>query len=86
MIDRSPQVGILLMVLAMLIMPVSDGIVKILSEDYDILFLNWARFFIGAVIFVPFAIRNHRRNRTGRGEFLSLFIRTVLHIRPIGPK
>ena len=68
------------MVIAMLIIPVSDGIVKLLSDGHDILFLNWARFFIGAVIFVPFAIRIHRRCQTQRQEFLSLSIRTLLHV------
>jgi len=83
MFDQNSRVGIALMIIAMMVIPVSDGIIKLLSDDLDIMFLNWSRFFIGAVIFIPFAIKRHRRHRIQTRELLSLSIRTILHIAAV---
>ncbi len=68
------------MVFAMLIIPVSDGIVKLLSEHYSVLFLNWARFLVGGVIFAPLVLILSNSVRLRTGELVSLSWRTILHV------
>ena len=76
----SPTTGIGLMTFAMLILPVSDGVVKLLSDEYPILFLNWARYIVGAVIFLPLALNALRNYRLPRNQIRALSGRTILHV------
>lgn len=69
-----------LMAFAMLTIPISDGIVKLLSEHYPVLFLNWMRFFVGGMIFTPLAFIFLRGTRDGMNGLLSLTWRTALHV------
>lgn len=72
--------GIGLMAGAMLILPLSDGVVKLLSDDYPILFLNWARYLIGAVIFVPLALTPLKNYQLTSDQIRALSGRTILHV------
>lgn len=45
--------GIFLMSLAMLSIPLVDGLAKYLSADYSPLFISWARYVVACVIVVP---------------------------------
>lgn len=76
-------IGASLMILAMLTIPISDGIVKLLSEHYPVLFLNWMRFFIGGIIFVPFAFVYSEGVIIKMNELFSLTCRTTLHVLAI---
>ena len=53
---KNPLVGILLMILAMLIIPVMDGIAKDLSARYSITQITWARYFIHFSFMLPLVL------------------------------
>jgi drug/metabolite transporter (DMT)-like permease len=53
---KNPQVGIILMILAMLIIPVMDGIAKDLSARYSITQITWARYFIHFSFMFPLVL------------------------------
>ena len=78
--NRRHYIGASLMVLAMLAIPLSDGLVKLLSEHHPVLFLNWMRFFIGGIVFVPLAFVFSRGARVRMNELLSLTWRTTFHV------
>ena len=75
--------GIGLMAIAMLILPISDGIVKLLSDRYPILFLNWTRHLIGGLIFVPLVLTTRRSRRLNVDQVVALSGRTVLHVTAV---
>ncbi|WP_299881569.1 hypothetical protein [uncultured Sulfitobacter sp.] len=51
--------GIILMAVAMLGVPMVDGIAKYLSADYSPLFIGWARYAVASLIVIPLAYRYH---------------------------
>jgi len=53
---KNPLVGIGLMILAMLIIPVMDGIAKDLSARYSITQITWARYFIHFSFMLPLVL------------------------------
>lgn len=53
--------GIALMSLAMLGIPIVDGIAKYLSADYSSLFIGWARYAVASLFVLPLAYRYHGR-------------------------
>ena len=53
---KNPLVGIMLMILAMLIIPVMDGIAKDLSVRYSITQITWARYFIHFIFMLPLVL------------------------------
>lgn len=53
--------GIGLMTLAMLAIPVVDGIAKYLSASYSPLFIGWARYAVASMIVLPLACQLHGR-------------------------
>ena len=53
---KNPLVGIMLMILAMLIIPVMDGIAKDLSARYSITQITWARYFIHFIFMLPLVL------------------------------
>lgn len=71
------------MTLAMLAIPISDGYIKLLSDYYPILFLNWFRFSIGGILFVPVSLWLFRKHRLRSSEVTALSGRTVLHVLAI---
>jgi len=69
--------GIVLMILAMLSVPVCDGLAKYLSADYSPLFISWARYAVACVVVLPAAGLVHgRRLFPGEGRRYHL-LRTV---------
>ena len=54
--NKNPLVGIMLMILAMLIIPVMDGIAKDLSVRYSITQITWARYFIHFIFMLPLVL------------------------------
>jgi drug/metabolite transporter (DMT)-like permease len=51
--------GVILMTLAMLSIPLVDGLAKYLSVSYSPLFLSWARYAVACLIVLPFAAALH---------------------------
>jgi len=68
------------MVLAMLVFPVSDGFIKLLSERNPVLLMNCARFLTGSVIFVPLTLMMLRHHRLERDQVLVLSGRAAFHV------
>ncbi len=58
--DR-PLLGIGLMVLAMTIVPLMDGLAKALSADYPVLQVVWARYFFHFAILLPLVLIRFKR-------------------------
>jgi drug/metabolite transporter (DMT)-like permease len=69
--------GIFLMVLAMLSIPVVDGLAKYLSADYSPLYLSWARYAIASLIVLPFTAIIHGPRIFPTERRVSHFFRTV---------
>ena len=56
---RNPTIGIALIVTAMLVVPFMDAIAKLLSAQYPVLQLVWARFFFQFLVVTPLALWRH---------------------------
>lgn len=56
MAQGTPAIGIALMLGAMSIVPVMDGIAKVLSADYPVLQIVWARYFFHLLLLLPFVL------------------------------
>lgn len=52
---QQPATGVILMTLAMLSIPLVDGLAKYLSAYYSPLFLGWARYAVACLIVLPIA-------------------------------
>jgi drug/metabolite transporter (DMT)-like permease len=52
-IQKSYVRGILLMLLSMIIIPIMDGLAKVLSDDYPIAEIVWARYFFHLMYLLP---------------------------------
>lgn len=55
------SVGIVLMIAAMLVIPIVDGLAKYLSDHYSPLFISWARYAASTALILPIAFARHRR-------------------------
>src|SRR5262245_50378277 len=51
--------GVIMMTVAMLSLPLVDGLAKYLSVKYSPLFLGWARYVVACVIILPVASAIH---------------------------
>lgn len=69
--------GIVLMVVAMLSLPVVDGLAKFLSADYSPLFLGWARYAAACLVVLPIAIARHGTRLFPAERRASHLMRTV---------
>mgnify|MGYP000730510509 CR=1 FL=1 len=58
---RSPEAFLILMAVAMLVIPVVDGLAKYLSTGHSPLYIGWARYASACVIVLPFAMFSHGR-------------------------
>jgi len=56
---QGPLAGALLMVAAMNVVPLMDGIAKYLSADYPVLMIVWGRFFFHALWLAPAVLASH---------------------------
>src|SRR5262249_54781553 len=54
-----PARGVILMTLAMLSIPLVDGLAKYLSVRYSPLFLGWMRYAVACLVILPFAAATH---------------------------
>ena len=66
--------GVMLMTVAMLVIPLVDGLAKYLSAGYSPLFISWARYAVASAIVLPVAVA-----RPGRPVFptVNLFAHTL---------
>src|SRR5690606_8204069 len=69
--------GIILMVLAMLSIPLVDGLAKFLSVTHSPLFISWARYAVASMIVLPFAIVVHGRHVFPTERRLPHTLRTI---------
>ena len=52
--ELSTRKGIVLMIMAMLNIPIVDGIAKYLSSEFSPLFISWARYAVACIFVLPF--------------------------------
>ena len=69
--------GILLMVVAMLTIPLVDGIAKHLSAYYSPLFISWARYAVACMIILPVALVRSGKEMFPRQDLGAHTLRTV---------
>lgn len=69
--------GIALMTVAMLIIPLVDGLAKYLSASYSPLFLSWARYMVACLIVLPVATTVHGPGLFPEKRWTSHIFRTV---------
>lgn len=75
-ISRATQ-GVLLMTLAMLSIPLVDGLAKHLSAAYSPLFIGWARYAVASLIVVPISVALHGHSVFPTERVLSHVLRTL---------
>lgn len=76
-VSGQPMKGVVLMALAMLLLPVVDGIAKYLSAEYSPLFLSWARYMVASAIVLPAAMILRGRHFLPQERRMSYMARTV---------
>lgn len=69
--------GIILMAIAMLGVPMVDGIAKYLSADYSPLFIGWARYAVASLIVIPLAYRYHGMRMFPEEQRFAHLVRTA---------
>ncbi|MBX2836893.1 MAG: EamA family transporter [Gammaproteobacteria bacterium] len=69
--------GIGLMSVAMLGIPIVDGIAKYLSADYSPLLIGWARYAVASLIVLPLAFRYHGKHMFPEQQRFAHLVRTV---------
>lgn len=69
--------GVVLMTLAMLSIPIVDGLAKYLSVSYSPLFLGWARFSVACLVVLPLAATMHGTRLFPAEQRVSHVLRTV---------
>ena len=65
------------MTLAMLLIPVVDGLAKHLSADYSPAFIGWARYAVASLVVLPFAVFSHGRRIFPQNNLRPHILRTV---------
>ena len=55
----APTLGVILMIAAMMVVPLMDGIAKHLSATYSVVQITWARYFFHLVILLPVVLWRH---------------------------
>lgn len=65
------------MALAMLVIPVVDGIAKILSADHSPLFISWARYAVACLIVIPYALARYGTRFLPQRNRVAHLMRTV---------
>lgn len=69
--------GIGLMALAMLLIPLVDGLAKHLSQTHSPLYISWARYAVACLVVLPIALRLHGRAFLPRRNIGSHLLRTI---------
>lgn len=75
-----PVIGIALMIAASLVVPLVDGIAKLLGARHSPYFVAWARYATAALIVLPLTLLWYRSAYNVRGDFASNAFRTVLTV------
>ena len=70
--------GVCFMAIAMLMIPLIDGVAKHLSSNYSPLFISWARFMVAAILVLPISASLFGRGCLPEGRFGSHLFRTAL--------
>jgi len=70
------RLGLLLMAVAMLAIPMVDGLAKFLSADYSPLFISWVRYAMAACIIVPIGVFRFGRHFLPTTQLPAHFLRT----------
>lgn len=74
---RRGLLGLALMTLAMLSIPLVDGLAKYLSADHSPLYIAWARYAVACLIVLPLALALKGRQALPRRRLGPHFLRTV---------
>ncbi|MGL4235757.1 DMT family transporter, partial [Tabrizicola sp.] len=69
--------GISLMALAMFVVPLVDGVAKLLSDDFSSFFIAWARYAMASAIVLPVAATLHGRHFLPSEKRISHTLRAV---------
>lgn len=69
--------GIGLMIAAMLLIPVVDGLAKFLSSEYSPVYVSWVRYCAGSLVILPIALFHRDGLRFPRRGLPSQVLRTV---------
>jgi len=75
--QRSAKFGSLLMAIAMLSIPVVDGLAKYLSTDFSPLFISWARYAVASCVILPIAVCRFGRSIWPTTQLSAHFFRTL---------
>ncbi len=73
----NPRFGLLLMAIAMLTIPMVDGIAKHLSNDFSPLFISWARYAASCLFILPIAFFKFRSGFLPQNNRRAHFFRTL---------
>lgn len=69
--------GIVLMAVAMLMIPLVDGLAKHLSQTHSPLYISWARYAVACFVVLPFALSLHGRAFLPKRDLGSHVLRTI---------
>ena len=69
--------GVMLMTIAMLVIPLVDGLAKYLSSGYSPLFISWARYAVACAIVLPVAAARHGARIFPAQDLAAHTLRTV---------
>ncbi|MEP2945484.1 MAG: DMT family transporter [Lentilitoribacter sp.] len=75
--ELSDRKGIVLMIIAMLTIPLVDGIAKFLSSEFSPLFISWARYAVACFFVLPFAFIKRGTDIFPKEKLGIHFLRTV---------
>jgi drug/metabolite transporter (DMT)-like permease len=75
--EFSTHKGIVMMIMAMLIIPVVDGIAKYLSSEFSPLFISWARYAVASVFVLPFTFMKRGADVFPKERLSIHFLRTI---------
>ena len=75
--DHQTLAGLILMTVAMLSIPLVDGLAKHLSATHSPLYVGWARYAAAAIVILPFGIHRHGRKIFPQHNLGPHILRTV---------
>ena len=75
--SSNARLGSLMMTIAMLSIPMVDGLAKYLSADFSPLFISWARYAVASCIIIPIALARFGRTILPSSQLSAHFFRTL---------
>lgn len=70
--------GLILMILAMLVIPMRDGVAKFMTDSLPVFTIAWGTYVAAALVSVPIALKMHGRNALAPAGIRSQTARTLL--------